>query len=128
MASSNISKKLDEMSYRLVIMMRGLDSEKREIASKLSQLLKCPIFDVADIISSLHQHEEDHSRRIPYIEDLAMKIVRKMSSIQLSMKLNVIINNVKLSRREHFDDLMILETSEGARLLVLQCVKAQSQG
>ena len=128
MATSKIGEKFDEMSHQLVIVMRGDPEKRSEIASKLAQSLKCPLIDAADIID---KEEYDSSttqlntRR--NIEDSAMKTLRKISTTQLKLKLNVIINNLPLYQTSHFKDLARLATYEGARLLFIQCAKAQSQ-
>ena len=125
METSKIGGKFDEMSHQLVIVMWGDPEKRSEIASKLAQFLKCPLIDVADIIDNEDDSSSSSSSR-RNIEASAMKAVRKISTTQLKLKLNVIINNLMLYRKSHFEDLAKLATYEGACLLFIQCAKAQS--
>ncbi|KDP42287.1 hypothetical protein JCGZ_01611 [Jatropha curcas] len=105
-----------QLNFPLIIAIKGPSNNKKsEIAIKLANFLRCPLFDEADIILAL-ENSTDES----YDDDLPFEIIFQLSSTQLSLKLNVIINSV-LSKHTHFENLLQLASSNGAGLLIIDC-------
>ena len=106
----------------MIIAMKGSSSSKKtEIATKLAAFLRYPLIDEGDVISALESSDPPifPSTEDDY-KDLPFEIVSDISSTQLRLKLNVIMNS-ELSQRTHFEHLVQMASSKGASLLIVDC-------
>ncbi|KDP21127.1 hypothetical protein JCGZ_21598 [Jatropha curcas] len=95
--------------------MKGPSSSKKsEIAKKLAEFLVYPLIDEKDIIPDLQTSSTLLS------DDLSFKIIARISSMQLRLKLGVILNPPVFDHT-HFDHLIQLAGTNNARLVIVKC-------
>ncbi|XP_050210772.1 uncharacterized protein LOC126661058 isoform X2 [Mercurialis annua] len=122
------SKKDEKLDCPIIIVIKGnYSTKKSQIANKIASFLQYPLTDEGDIILSLQNSISNLSSSKYYNKDLVFQIVRQISSTQIKLKLNIVVNT-ELSQYSHFEDLAQLAASEEASLLIIGCDAEQNGG
>ncbi|CAK7322736.1 unnamed protein product [Dovyalis caffra] len=119
------------MSKQMNIAMKGHSSfYNSKLAQNLANFLKCPFINGDDIIPAIQKSlpSTSYRRFSKYSNiDLIIDIVSQISTTQLNLNLNVIIN-MEFSQPTHYDRLVKLANSTGATLIIIHGKTENDQG
>lgn len=108
---------------KVIIAMKGHPGTgKSTLARSLASSLKIPLIDKDDIRDCTLSLQQSLSPSIAssLLNDFSYQAIWQIASTQLQLGLSIVIDS-PLSRRNHLDRLLLLASSAGARLLVIEC-------
>ncbi|PON35522.1 P-loop containing nucleoside triphosphate hydrolase [Parasponia andersonii] len=116
----------------VIIAMKGHPGTgKSSLAHSIASALKLPLLDKDDVrdstlpvqraLEQLTSPGDPHAHASSLLNDLSYRAIWQIASTQLRLGLGGLVIDSPLSRRAHLDRLLDLASSNGARLVIVEC-------